>query len=95
MTTRDAMLQKAEARLKQIDAVVDRLRAKAEGGDADITRNVNEALKAVKQPRMAFENRMNELKDAGEGALADLRDRLERAWTSLIESVQRAAVRFQ
>jgi chromosome segregation ATPase len=93
-TQKDAILEKAEARLQQIDAEIDLLKAKAEEAEADVKFDLQKRLKDVQSHRREFENRISELKDAGEGAISELRDGVERAWSQLSDAAGRAKARF-
>ena len=95
MGRKEAMLEKAEARMKQLDAEVSRLRARAEEADADLKLKVEEELEQVKRQRRTFENRIDEIRQAGEDALVDLSDGFERAWSTLTNHLERAAARFR
>lgn len=95
MGRKEAMIEKAEARMSQLNAEVSRLRAKAAEADADLKLKVQEELDAVKRDRRAFENRIDEIRHAGEEALVDLSDGFERAWSTLTNHLERAAARFK
>ena len=95
MSRKEAMIEKAEARMAQLDAEVSRLRAKAEEADADLKLKVQEELDEVKRHRRTFENRIGEIRQAGEEALVDLSDGFERAWSTLTNHLERAAGRFK
>ena len=91
---KDALLEKAEARSRQIDAEIQRLKAKADEAEADMKLNLERDLKEVQQQRKAFQNRISELKSSSDQALNDLQEGFERAWTALSDSVSAAAARF-
>lgn len=95
MTTKDAMLEKAEARLKQIDAEIDQMMAKAAAAKADAKLTMEQEIATVKEKRTAFRNRVDELKTASEDASNDLREGFERAWSSLSDALGHAAARFR
>ena len=95
MTKKEAMIEKAEARLSQLDAEVKRLRAKSEVANAELKLMVQEELAEVKRHRRTFENRVDEIRQAGEDALVDLSDGFERAWSTLSNHLERAAARFK
>lgn len=95
MTKKEAMIEKAEARLSQLDAEVKRLRAKSEVANAELKLKVQEELAEVKRHRRTFENRIDEIRQAGEDALVDLSDGFERAWSTLSNHLERAAARFK
>ncbi|MGE0624819.1 MAG: hypothetical protein AB7I04_17545 [Pseudomonadales bacterium] len=95
MTKKEAMIEKAEARLSQLDAEVKRLHAKSEVANAELKLKVQEELAEVKRHRRTFENRIDEIRQAGEDALVDLSDGFERAWSTLSNHLERAAARFK
>ena len=92
---KDAMLEKAEARMKQIDAEVDRLKAKAQEADADRKLELERQLSDLMGKRETFKSRVQDLKNAGEDALSDLSDGFEQAWTTLSDALDSAKTRFQ
>ncbi len=94
MTIKDAMLKKAEARLKQADAEIDRMTARAEEAEADSKIRLNRELAELKDQQRAFQNRASELESARDDALEDLREGFERAWSTLSNSLERAASHF-
>jgi chromosome segregation ATPase len=89
------MMEKAEARLEQLNAEVKRLRAKADEANADVKLEVQRELTDLDEQRSLFEKRVDELRDASEEALVDLSDGFERAWSTLSNSLERAAARFK
>jgi len=95
MGRKEAMIEKAEARISQLDSEVSRLRAKAEEAEADLKLKVQDELDEVKRDRLAFENRVDEIQQSGEDALADLSDGFERAWSTLSNHLERAAAHFK
>ena len=92
---KDAMLDKAEARMKQIDAEVDRLKAKAEEAEADHKLEVENQLSELKTRRREFSERVDALKEAGDDAITDLGKGFEQAWSTLSDAMGKAKARFQ
>jgi DNA repair exonuclease SbcCD ATPase subunit len=95
MTTKDKMLEKAEGRLKQIDAEIDRMLAQAAATEAEARLAMEREIAAVEEKRTAFRNKVSELKAATDDASDDLREGFERAWASLSDALGRTAVRFR
>jgi len=95
MGRKEAMIEKAEARISQLDSEVSRLQAKAEEAEADLKLKVHDELDKVKRDRLAFENRVDEIRQSGEDALVDLSDGFERAWSTLSNHLEQAAAHFK
>lgn len=95
MTKKDTMVEKTDARMKQIDATIARFKARVEGAEPGMKIEMEKAFAALKKKRTAFGNRVAELRNASDGTVADLEDSLERAWTALSDSVHRAIARFE
>lgn len=91
---KDAMLDKAEARLKQIDAEAARLKAKADETRADRRLGLQERLHELKKQRRSFSSQVKELRQASDDALGDLNAGIERAWTEIRNATSRAGDRF-
>jgi len=95
MSKRDAMIQKAEARVAQIDAEVQRLRAKAEEAEADYRLQLERQLDELRDQRAALQAKVDEIRRAADDALNDIADGFERAWSSISESLRKARSRFR
>ena len=95
MTDRKAYIEKAQARLAQYDAEIDKLKAKMDEVQADAKVAYRTALEDAQTKRREVQDKLDEMKVASEGAWDDLSRGLETAWDDLSDSVQKAADRFR
>ena len=65
MSERDAYEQKIKAKLKEWDAQIDKLQARAEGAGADAKLDYERQLKELKAARDAAGDKLRELRNAG------------------------------
>ena len=83
MTDRSAYEQKRQAQLRQLDAEIDKLKAKAAEATADAKIELDRSLEAVRRHRETLRSRLDELADVGEDAWTEVRDGVEAAWKRL------------
>lgn len=91
---RDALIDKFNARMKQVQARVDLLKAKAEEADADTRMKLRKEIEEIQARRNSLESRLGELKNSGSEAWRDLQAGAEAGWRALSSAVERAASRF-
>jgi len=94
MTASDAYEKKMEARLEQIDAEIDKLKAKAKAAEADAQLEYTRHLSDLRQRRDAAGAQLAQLRQAGDDALDDVRAGVENAWKELKDAVDQARSRF-
>lgn len=94
MDRKDAYERKIAARLEELDAEVDRLRAKAAGATADAQLEAQDRMEELEDMRRDLRERFDALKAAGDDAREELVAGLEDARKSLSDAVQRARLRF-
>ena len=95
MSLKDAYQEKLEAKLKEWNAEIEKLEAKAAKAKADARINYNEKLEDVKRKREAAREKLSELKGAGENAWENLKAGVENAWQSLEDAVKSAKSHFK
>ena len=95
MTDKQTYIEKAEARMKQWDAEIDALKAKAQEAGADAKIEASERLEELKSQREAASQKLNELKASGDAAWEDTKDGFEGAWSRLSTALEKAQSRFQ
>lgn len=94
MTERTAYIDKTQARLKQIDAEITRLEARAEEAQADARIAGQQALEHARSKRETVKTRLDQMQSSGEAAWSDIRSGLDAAWDELSSSVRKAADRL-
>jgi chromosome segregation ATPase len=95
MSKKEAMIQKAEARRAQIDAEVQRLKAKVDEAEADYRLHLERQLEELRGHRAELESTASRIREAADDALNDISDGFERAWATMSESLRKAKSRFK
>jgi predicted nucleic acid-binding Zn-ribbon protein len=83
-------INEMEARAKRQEA-----EAEAEKADAEMQRQTYEKIDALKQQVEDARKKLDELHEAGEGAVNDIKAGLESTWAQLGDAVNNARSRFQ
>lgn len=94
MTDENALGQKAEARLEQVEAELSRLRAKAKESRADARIELDQTISDLEGKADALRGRLAELKESSGSAAKDVQEGLEKAWSSLSDSFDKARRHF-
>ncbi|MDK3018450.1 sll1863 family stress response protein [Pseudodonghicola flavimaris] len=94
MTDRTAYIDKAQARLKQIDAEIARLGARVEEAEADARIEAQQALDEARSKRREIDQQIARLRDSSGAAWEDIRDGLDSAWDQMSGALRQAADRF-
>ena len=92
---KEAYQQKMEAQLKEWAAKIGELMAKAEKAKAEATIEYQRRIKELQVKQAVAQEKLEELRKAGEGAWADLRAGLETAWDDLKSAFNNAVARFK
>lgn len=95
-TSRKQAFQHAlEAQLKDWEAKLEQLRAKANDAGADIRAEFEVQLEALAAKQAVAQEKLQELRQHGEWAWEDLKDGADKAWKELREAIERAASRLK
>ncbi len=94
MEKKEAYQQKAEAKLAEWDAEIDRLKAKARAADADAQIVFQDQIEKMESKKGNVESKMDELKSAGEGAWEDIATGVDKALDDLGNAGRLAKERF-
>ena len=92
---KEAYQQKMEAQLKEWAAKIGELMAKAEKAKAEATIEYQRQIKELQAKQAVAQEKLEELRKAGEGAWEDLRAGLETAWDDLRSACNNAVARFK
>lgn len=95
MSMKDAYAQKLQAQLDQWNAEIAKLKAKADSTQADAKIEYYEEIDRLRKEQLEAQEKLNELRQAGETAWEDLKAGVENAWDSLENALKKAASRFQ
>ncbi|MEO1250951.1 MAG: coiled coil domain-containing protein [Pseudomonadota bacterium] len=94
MNTQEAYQQKFEAKLKEADAEISRLSAKAEGATADRKLELEKQVNELRSKRDSIGSKLSELKDKSGDAAGDVQSGLESAWDEFTNSLSSARDRL-
>lgn len=95
MSMKETYEQKLKAQLDEWGAEIDKLKAKADGEEADIQLEYYKKIEELRTMQASATNKLSELKDAGDDAWEDLKAGIDSAWDSLGNAVKSAASRFK
>ncbi|MGD2128937.1 MAG: hypothetical protein PVJ33_01230 [Lysobacterales bacterium] len=91
---KEAHIEKFSARLDQVQAKIDLLKARAREADADTRIRLKKEIDDIKERRADLEKRVDELKTAGSDAWEDIRNGLDAGWQALSRALDKATSRF-
>lgn len=94
-TTKKAFQQKLEAQLKEWDAILAVLAAKAQGTRAEIQTKIYGEIKILSQMRAEAQVTLKKLHQHTEGAWEDLKSGAEKTLKEMREALDRVATRFK
>ena len=92
--SKEAYQQKAEAKLDEHKAEVDKARAKVKGATADARLDAERELKGLEAKLDEAKQMLAQIKDAGEDAWEDLTEGLENAWDDVAGAAKKIMGRF-
>lgn len=90
MTTRDAYVEKAKAKLDEWNAEIDKLQAQSKQASADAEIKWRENMKTLQQQRDVAARKLEALKSSSEQAWEDLKSGFEAACRDMSDSVRHA-----
>lgn len=94
MALKDKYIAKAEEQIKEWQAELDKLAAKAEQAQAETKTAYHDKLSTVKEKQKEAEHKLAELKEAGEESYEKLKDRYETARQEMEKSIEEARAPF-
>ena len=95
MASREDYIEKAKNQLDALNNKMDKLEAKADRLSGDAKAEIRQELDDLRASRAKVEEKLHELRSAGDAAWDDVKIGLEMAWKSLSESVDSATHRFK
>ena len=95
VATKEAYQKKLEAQLKEWDAKLDVLSAKAQKTRANARINYENELESLKGKRAAAHKKLEELGKRGEDAWEDMKGGVEKVWDDMSNAMEKVAARFK
>ena len=95
MATKEAYEKKLEAQLKEWDAKLDVLTAKAQKAAADARIGYENELKSLKVKRAAASKTLAELRMRSEHAWENMKEGAENVWDEMNKALERLSARFK
>jgi len=95
MSTKDAYQQKLEAQLREWQADIDKLKARADQADADRKIAYDNEIDSLQQKQQALRQKLEQLRSSGEDAWEELRSGAEKAWKDMDNAFKSALTRFR
>jgi len=95
MATKEAYRKKFEAQLKEWDAKLAVLTAKAQKASADARIKYENELENLKTKRAAVHKTLEELGRRSESAWEDMKDGAEKTWDEMSKALEKVAARFK
>jgi hypothetical protein len=92
--TKEAYVEKLQAKLKEWQADIDKLKAKAAQSKADMKIQINEQIGNLESNSQEIQKRLHELGQASGSAWKDIKSGVEQAWGKLDEAVKAAISKF-
>jgi ribosome recycling factor len=95
MSTKEVYLKKLEAHLREWDAQLDQLSAKALKVKGDARSLYEDELESLRNKRATARKALEELGKRGESAWEDMKDGVEKVWDEMGKAIERVAARFK
>jgi len=94
MSMKEAYTEKLQARLNEMDAEIEKLKAKAGTARADAKIEIEKQISEVEEAQSKAQAKLDELRASGDDAWTDMKAGVENAWDEFEESTQKALSRF-
>jgi uncharacterized coiled-coil DUF342 family protein len=95
MDSREAYQEKMDAQIRQWDAQIAKLRARADEAKAQAKIEYLEQIEEIRNKRESAGRKLDELKKASDSAWVDVKNGLEKAWKDLGSAIDSASSRFK
>lgn len=92
---RKAFVDKLVAQLKEWDAEIDKLEAKAQGAQAETKAKYNKQVQELRNKKKVAQDKLEQVKQASEGAWEDLKSGAEEAFGAMKNAFQSALSKFK
>jgi len=95
MSSKEEYVEKTKARLRQLDAELEKMEAKAREVAADAKIEWRRRIDDLRARRNDVDGQLQDLEKTGEDAWGDLRTGFESAWADLSDAFDKAKARFR
>lgn len=95
MEDRKSYLDKLAASMKEWDAEIQKLEAKAEGAEADLKKEYQNKIEELRSKKTEAHEKYEELKDSREDAWEQLKEGIEKTWETMTDSIKKAINEFK
>ena len=95
MTAHEQYQKMAEAKLEEIVARMQQLKAQAKQGDAKVRIEFEHQIAQLQDRKTQVENKLSDLKNAGEDAYAELKAGVETALGEMKSALEEATAKFK
>lgn len=95
MSMKEAYQQKMNAQLQEWQQKIDLLKSKADKAEAEQKIKYYEQVESLRAKQMAVHEKLEELRNASEGAWEDVKAGVELAWHDLEHAFERAVNKFK
>ncbi|BFN37546.1 hypothetical protein [Fidelibacter multiformis] len=95
MSEREVYIEKMAAKLKEWDAKIEKLEAKARNAQADVKKEYDEQIREMKTQREKVQNKIHKLRESGDDAWDELKAGLEKSWKTLGDTFDRVFKRLK
>jgi len=95
MSMRETYIQKLQAQLREWDAEIDRMKAKADQAEADMRAQYEAQIKEMQGKQQAAWEKLEEMRQASDSAWEDLKAGMEIARDAFGNAVKSALGRFK
>jgi multidrug resistance efflux pump len=94
MSERQHYIEKAEARLRQWNAEIDKAEAKLDEAETDGKFKYRRQLEEMRTRRDEATERIREIAEVGDGAWDDMKSGFDNAWDDISDAFDKAKSRF-
>lgn len=95
MGMKESYQEKMDAQLAEWQAKIDTLKAKADKAEAKQKINYYEQIESLRTKQQKLQEKLDELRNAGEGAWEEVKAGVESAWQDLKGAVEKATEKFK
>ena len=95
MKTKEDYVAMIESQMKNWDAEVDKVSAKAQQVSAEARAHYEEQLKALRADRAAANKKLQYMRAAGESAWQQMQTGMDAAWDSMKKALDKASSQFK
>ncbi len=95
MEDRKVFINKMAVKLKEWDAEIQKLEAKADTIVADKKLQFKQLIEDLRMKKEETQTRLNEIRDAGNEAWVELKEGVEKSWNTLEGSLKNALNKFK